>query len=394
MGEVTVYNSRLDISPTGVFENCPKVRLKGYDQSTAQTYADEQGIPFESMGEAPYVVVESGSCGTGLRWTLGDDDVLRVTGSGAMKDYTSSSLAPWADIAIDVFLPEGLTRIGNAAFYYPYYNYALQNVNIPTTVKSIGNFAFASCRNLAKIEIPMGVEEIGASAFSLAYALKTVDLPESVAVLGDSIFNSCRELESVTIRNRNAQIGSDAFKDCNKLTLRGHSGSTTQIYADEQGIPFEALPADWSAPTYAWSEDLNAVTATRYFDGDLAQLETETVEATRVLSVAPTQTTAGQALWTSVAFENPAFEVQTTIQRIPALNDMDVLYLPGDLQKIEASTFENLSCQAVIVPSSCVEIESRAFAGCEAILYVRLPQSANVAQDAFEGCDAVFDYGE
>lgn len=68
------------------------------------------------------------------------------------------------------------------------------------------------------------------------------------------------------------------------------------------------------------------MTATRYFDGDLAQLETETVEATRVLSVAPTQTTAGQALWTSVAFENPAFEVQTTIQRIPALNDMDVLF--------------------------------------------------------------------
>lgn len=48
----------------------------------------------------------------------------------------------------------------------------------------------------------------------------------------------------------------------------------------------------------------------------------------------------------------------------------------------------------MIVPSSCVEIESRAFAGCEALLYVRLPQSANVAQDAFEGCDAVFDYGE
>lgn len=73
---------------------------------------------------------------------------------------------------------------------------------------------------------------------------------------------------------------------------------------------------------------------------------------------------------------------------IPPLNELSILYLPEDIEAIEAEAFSNTDCEAVIIPEGCITIGEKAFADCKNLLYLRLPSSIEtVAEDAFDGCD-------
>lgn len=96
--------------------------------------------------------VFTGSCGAtandNLTWTLNtESNLLTISGSGAMADYDNSgNKAPWLEYAdddlVNLKLEEGLTHIGDYAFYDRTY---LEEVRIPTTVISIGDYAFYRC---------------------------------------------------------------------------------------------------------------------------------------------------------------------------------------------------------------------------------------------------------
>ena len=47
-----------------------------------------------SLSPAVYADGESGTCGEGLNWSL-SAGTLTITGSGAMKNYPESQMAPW-----------------------------------------------------------------------------------------------------------------------------------------------------------------------------------------------------------------------------------------------------------------------------------------------------------
>jgi len=61
-----------------------------------------------------------------------------------------------------VTLPNTITAINASAFRYS----SLTSINIPSTVTSIGNYAFASCSSLADITIPSSVTTLSLSALS------------------------------------------------------------------------------------------------------------------------------------------------------------------------------------------------------------------------------------
>lgn len=97
----------------------------------------------------------SGSCGTGLSWSLDTSTgILTITGNGAMDDYYPSAnpIAPWwsrRDQIKSVVIENGVTYIGNNAFY-GYDN--LISVTISNTVSSIGSQPFY-CPNLEEVHI-------------------------------------------------------------------------------------------------------------------------------------------------------------------------------------------------------------------------------------------------
>jgi len=121
--------------------------------------------------------VDNGTCGEGLTWLLDNDGVLTISGSGIMRDYSSSSdrtTAPWGT-------------------YWKQVN----TVRIESGVISVGNFAFAGCGNLKNIELPAGLTSIGESAFSGCSTLPTLSIPKSVTAIGSAAFSGCTSLENI-----------------------------------------------------------------------------------------------------------------------------------------------------------------------------------------------------
>lgn len=73
---------------------------------------------------------------------------------------------------------------------------------------------------------------------------------------------------------------------------------------------------------------------------------------------------------------------------IPDLEGKARFELPDNISCIDSSAFENTDCEVVIIPEGCVSIESRAFANCKNLIYVRLPLTIlTIADDAFIGSE-------
>ena len=92
-----------------------------------------------------------------------------------------------------------------------------QGTVIPSSVTSIGDNAFRTCKKLESIVIPEGVKRIGKSAFEGCSGLISISMPASLESIGDGAFESCSGLSSITIPAGLESIGSAAFFNCTGL---------------------------------------------------------------------------------------------------------------------------------------------------------------------------------
>jgi hypothetical protein len=92
---------------------------------------------------------------------------------GAAFEMNGTVLERYWGSAADVTIPEGVTAIGEAAFYECY---SLTTITIPASVTVIEDFAFAKCSNLTGITIPTGVVAIGDRAFEGCENLKNIEV--------------------------------------------------------------------------------------------------------------------------------------------------------------------------------------------------------------------------
>ena len=111
-------------------------------------------------------------------------------------------------------IPSSVTSIGDYAFIGCT---GLTSVNIPNSVTSIGNYAFRGCSGLTSVIIPSSVTSIDDWVFAACSGLTSVIIPNSVTSIGNNAFDSCG-LTSVIIPNSVTSIGNYAFTDCPHLS--------------------------------------------------------------------------------------------------------------------------------------------------------------------------------
>lgn len=111
---------------------------------------------------------------------------------------------------------EGTTVICSGAFSEYSFRSSELKVNIPASVTSIGDYAFANCKGLKSLIIPKSVGAIGEGAF-FQTGLTTVEIPSTVTHIGEGAFTLCKSLTSVTIPESVAEIGNSAFAQCDNL---------------------------------------------------------------------------------------------------------------------------------------------------------------------------------
>ena len=131
-----------------------------------------------------------GPCGPQAAWSIDGNNVLTISGSGPTDEFDNGNRRPpWKDYPYtEVVVGEGITRVGSSAFSGGNGGWSLERVSFPSTLTSIGDYAFLSCSSLTRVILPDGLEEIGPGAFSGCTKLNTVFLPASVRTIGEKAF--------------------------------------------------------------------------------------------------------------------------------------------------------------------------------------------------------------
>ena len=168
-----------------LFYSSNNVTVYGAKGSYAETYANENSIPFDTMKA-------NGICGKSVIWVLNNSDTLRICGNGKMTDYDTAKPSPFEELEFDKAV-------------------------IEKGVEYLGDRTFSDC-GMTSVILPQGMTEIGAIAF----------------------FN-CEALESVTIPADVTVISAGTFYGCYNLTIKGYAGTYAETFAEDSNIPFEAL---------------------------------------------------------------------------------------------------------------------------------------------------------
>ena len=73
-------------------------------------------------------------------------------------------------------------------------------------------------------------------------------------------------------------------------------------------------------------------------------------------------------------------------------SQLNTLYLPDGLTRIEDNAFEGGAFQAVIIPDSCTYVGKEAFLDCENLIYVSYKDgTTEFGEDVFKGCGTVYE---
>ena len=204
------------VIPTGVtridedaFYGCDNLTIYGYSDSYAQSYAEENDIPF---------VITGGNCGENVTWKL-IDGVLTISGEGDMKNYATVEDTPWYENR------ESVTSIV-----------------FETGVTSISPNAFIDFDKVKEIKIPHSVTRIGENAFSSCDGIEKVIIGRGVTHLPDDVFGNCFNLKEVTIPKNVISISDTAFRHVFNFVINAPAGSYAQTYAQEKGHTFNEIP--------------------------------------------------------------------------------------------------------------------------------------------------------
>lgn len=217
------------------------VTLSGLTGSSAEAYANTHGISFRSIGEAAVETVKSGKLGPNLDWAFDTTGTLTISGEGKMEDFASTNdpTVPWYT-----------------------FRSAISRVVVEEGVTSIGDYALHGLGNVTEVSLPSTLTSIGTHGMSYMTALTQLTLPHGMKTLGATALGNCMGL-NLTVYSPDVEYVYKSFgfywdnQDLliDGVTLYGLSGSTSQTYAQETGVRFEAIDLTSVSGSYRLTED-------------------------------------------------------------------------------------------------------------------------------------------
>ena len=148
-----------------------------------------------------------------------EDDVLFNKDKSRIISFRNQNVKSYV-------IPSSVTSIGDWAFYGCN---SLSEIVIPSSVTSISDRTFSNCDSLSKIVIPSSVTSIGGRAFSFCRSLSEIVIPSSVTSIGECAFVACRSLSEIVIPSSVTSIDDGAFSSCRSLSEIVIPSSVTSI---------------------------------------------------------------------------------------------------------------------------------------------------------------------
>lgn len=178
-------------------------------------------------------------------------NLQNVTFPAGLYSIERAAFARCANLK-NIELPEGLNYIGTGAFSgYKFSEWGdspddywngrstmnINTVKLPSTIKSVGNYAFSNAPYLSEINFPEGLQSIGNRAFAPYWydsyygdgiyrdeicgerniSLKKVELPFSLTSISTEAFAYCEGLDSVILKTGLEYINDRSFYMCSSL---------------------------------------------------------------------------------------------------------------------------------------------------------------------------------
>ncbi|MDY2957931.1 leucine-rich repeat protein [Floccifex sp.] len=172
----------------------------------------------------------------GYQYTLNDGTIAlekyigedsNVVVPSTIKGLPVTTIGKWSfafatnsDNITSVTLPEGITLIDDYAFNAVS---KLETVNIPSTVKTIGQRAFYGTA-ITNIVVPEGVTSIGKEVFNRCTKLTDVSLPQSLKYINANAFNGSG-VKEIILPDNISYLGTNALKGIE--TIYAKPGTTT-----------------------------------------------------------------------------------------------------------------------------------------------------------------------
>jgi len=385
-------------------------------------------------------IVESGTCGDNLTWTLDSEGTLTISGTG---DMTGSPWDPYSEDIYKVIIKNGVTSIGNYAFEYCE---SLESITIPASVTSIGEGAFRYCSNLVSINLPESVTGIGDYAFYGCYSLGSITLPDGVTSIGKSTFYYCGSLTEINVDSNNpaytsvdgilfnkdktellcypagktettyeipygvTSIGEGAFECCNLESITIPEGVTSiGNYAFEyceslESITIPASVTSIGESAFEWCVDLRSITLpdgvtsigkrTFYYCGSLTEINVDsnnsayTSETGVLFNKDKTELLCYPAGKTETTYEIPYGVTSIGESAFECCEYLRSITLPEGVTSIGESAFGCCLCLvSITLPDSIASIGDYAFYHCDLLVSITIPGSVtSIGRDVFGDC--------
>lgn len=285
-----------------------------------------------------------------------------------------------------------------------------KNSVIPDDVQTLANFSFAGCtgitnvirktsttffahnkynnRNVNNLELPSSITSIGESAFDNCSGLVAVELPEGITMLNKDMLTNCENIVSINIPNSVTTICERAFKDCRSLVNVNIPNSVTTI---EYGvfeyctslknifIPASVIKLD---NVFNGCSALEKMEVSEYnlnymsIDNCILSKDAKTLLFGCKTSKIPYGVeTIGVCAFnecenlTSIDIPN---SVTTIEESAFCLSGLTELNLPNSITSIGQLSFAGCKFESIYIPSSLINIEMGAFASCDNVANIEV----------------------
>ncbi len=286
----------------------------------------------------------------GFKYNINDDNTITIT------KYTGNAESLTIPSTIENY---DVSEIEKNAFKKCQ---TIINVNIPESVKTIGDYTFAECNKLESITIA-GATTIGHHAFEKCTSLTNVSLPDTLESIAMYAFSGCTSLNSINLPNSLNELPRNLFLNCESLEKMVLPDSIESVsiglFSGCSSISDVTLPS-------------NLKLISQYAFSGCASLESiilpdalETIEPSAFQNCKSLSTIELPSNITAIA--NYAFSGCEKLEKI---------MIPEGVRTIGNSAFFNCKSLCEIeLPSNIMTIADYTFSGCEKLININVPES-------------------
>jgi len=341
----------------------------------ANTVVDENGIRWSysiKNGYAENVCYHSGKLGTivSIPETINGYSVISIKGEKSNQNIFNS-----------------------------YENKTVKQINIPKSVKEIGECSFKNCIELENIELPNTVQKIGERAFEGCTQLTNVIINSNVNTISTALFNGCTNLKNINIPEGIENIEKEAFQYCTTLQEINLPQSIQSIADNAFSNCYELKKIDLpeglrtlGEGTFSYCKSLQEVTLPEKIERIGYNEFISCINLNKINFNNGLLSIGNDAFNNCTSLEDVAIpDTVNTIGKQAFMNCTKAknITLPKDIIAIEKSCFYNCSSlQSIILPDKIEKIEIQAFAECVSLKQINIPKSVKeIGEYAFYNCD-------